>query len=183
MIPICILVMEDEDDCAFMTHLYKTYHRLMYSEIRKIVTDSWVVDDVMQTTLENLMKKVADLRIKDRSRLVNYIISACKLNALNYLRNTTRRTIFSFDDDWDAEDPEQNLQTIELRLVEAEEREHLARVWPELDERSRLLLEGRYILEKSPEELARDLGIKPASVRMALTRARKAAYQLMQQQD
>lgn len=36
-----------------------------------------------------------------------------------------------------------------------------------------------YILEKSPYEIAANLGIKPDSVRMALTRARKAAYALL----
>jgi len=58
--------------------------------------------------------------------------------------------------------------------------EALSRIWTQLDERTRYLLEGYYILDLSAAEMARELNIKPASLRMALTRARKTAYQLLQ---
>ena len=47
-------------------------------------------------------------------------------------------------------------------------------------ERTRYLLEGHYILNLPAAEMARELNVKPASLRMALTRARKTAYQLLQ---
>ena len=37
MIPYCILVIEDDDDRAFMEQLFVDYHRLMYHEIFKLV--------------------------------------------------------------------------------------------------------------------------------------------------
>lgn len=46
----------------------------------------------------------------------------------------------------------------------------------------RWLLEARYILDYSDGELARELGVKPDSVRMALTRARRKARRLMESQ-
>lgn len=49
----------------------------------------------------------------------------------------------------------------------------------QLDDRSKLLLEGKYILGKSDEELAEELSKKPASVRMALTRARQCAISFL----
>ena len=55
----------------------------------------------------------------------------------------------------------------------------LLRRWPQLDAKSKYLLEGKYILGKSDEVMAEELSIKPASVRMALTRARQCAYQLL----
>ena len=58
----------------------------------------------------------------------------------------------------------------------------LAQVWPRLDENTRWLLEARYILDYSDGELARELGVKPDSVRMALTRARRKARRLMESQ-
>ena len=58
--------------------------------------------------------------------------------------------------------------------------EALSRIWTQLDERTRYLLEGYYILNLPAAEMARELNIKPASLRMALTRARKTAYQLLQ---
>lgn len=50
----------------------------------------------------------------------------------------------------------------------------------QLDERTRYLLEGYYILDLPVAEMARELNIKPASLRMVLTRARKTAYQFLQ---
>ena len=64
-------------------------------------------------------------------------------------------------------------------LISKEEIDELVRRWPQLDAKSKYLLEGKYILGKSDEALAEELSIKPASVRMALTRARQCAYQLL----
>ena len=65
---------------------------------------------------------------------------------------------------------------LEARRVELNA---LARVWPRLDEDTRWLLEARYILDYSDSELAREMGVKPTSVRMALTRARKKARAML----
>lgn len=46
----------------------------------------------------------------------------------------------------------------------------------------RLLLEQKYVLGWSDNELASMLGIQPQSVRMRLTRAKRKAIQLMKEQ-
>lgn len=51
----------------------------------------------------------------------------------------------------------------------------LWRVWPQLDLRTRQLLEDKYVLNMSDAEIASALGVKPSSVRMLLTRARSKA--------
>ena len=84
-------------------------------------------------------------------------------------------TAFSFLDG--ANQPEELVaQAAKLEL------DALAQVWPRLDENTRWLLEARYILDYSDGELARELGVKPDSVRMALTRARRKARRLMESQ-
>ena len=100
-------------------------NRLMYSEIKKIVSGHEAIEDILQSTLVKLIDKLPLLKQMDRVRL--------------------------------------------------------AQVWDKLDERSRYLLEARYILEKTDAEIAEDLGIQPKSVRMALTRARKTAKELMEE--
>ena len=55
----------------------------------------------------------------------------------------------------------------------------MSRIWTQLDERTRYLLEGYYILDLPATEMARELNIKPASLRMALTCARKTACQFL----
>ena len=179
MVPFCILAIENEDDREFMTRLYLDYSRLMQQQITKIVQDEWAAEDLMQTTLVKLIDKVQDLRTKDRNHLINYIISACKNQARNYMRDKNRHAEYSIDEYLDTPNPHDGADEIEMRLAYTDELEHLSKVWPKLDGRSRYLLESHYILEKSPYEIAANLGIKPDSVRMALTRARKAAYALL----
>ena len=179
MIPYCILVIEDDDDREFMTRLFQNYNRLMYHEIFQIVRNAWITEDLIQDVLINLIDKVKDLRAKDQKHLVNYIIAASKNKAKNYLRDTRQGVTVSFDDQIDYPDPVNNREEMEQYLIEKHNLNGLTSVWPKLDARSRFLLRGYYILGKSTAEIGVELGIKPESVRMALTRARKSAYELL----
>ena len=69
MIPYAILTLENESDREFMSSIYIQYERLMYSSIRKVTQDSWLVDDIFQTTFEKLIDKVHLLRTLNRDRL------------------------------------------------------------------------------------------------------------------
>lgn len=179
MIPYCILAMEDDNDREFMSTLFINYNRLMYREVYRMLHDTWAAEDVVQATVEKLIDKVKELRIKERDHLVNYIISASRNTAKNYLRDHGRYETLPFDEETDLPDREHSGDAMDLRLIMENDLDILARIWPRLDERSRFLLEGRYLLGKTTLELAQELNIKPDSVRMALTRARKKAYQLM----
>lgn len=179
MIPYCILVIEDESDRAFMEKLYEEYERLMYSEIFEIVKNQWNAEDVMQTALEKLIDKLSTIRDMRRKQLVNYIISTCKNTAYNYLRDHGKKTEMSYEDDLNTPSPEKG---IDLALIKKEELGCLARIWSRLDERTQYLLEGYYILEKPMSELGKELGMKTDSVRMALTRARKKAYEMLEKE-
>lgn len=181
MIPICILAIEDDSDREFMTNLFLQYKRLMYSEIVKIVPNDTAVDDILQDTLVKLIKQLQKLRRFERDQLVNYIITAVQHMAINYLRD--QKVIVPFDDCLETPDSEQEQAIIEEHLAHEEAKETLERIWPKLDARNQYLLESRYILEKPMDVIAQELGIKPESVRMALTRARKAAYELLEKEN
>ena len=73
----------------------------------------------------------------------------------------------------------ESVQICEFLHISKEEIDELVRRRPQLDAKSKYLLEGKYILGESDEVMAEELSIKPASVRMALTRARQCAYQLL----
>lgn len=179
MIPVCILAIECESDREFMTGLYENYHRLMYSQIIKIVRDDFVAEDLLHDVLVKLIDKIDELREKPRDKLVNYIISSCKNRSLNYLRDRKIGADVPWEF-WDnLPDPEQDRNQMELMIVTKEDLSRLSQVWPQLDSRNQNILERYYIEEKSVREISEELGIKAESVRMALTRARRAAYALM----
>lgn len=179
MIPFCILAIENDEDREFMTTLYIHYKRLLYSEIFKILQDPWDTEDVLQATLVKLINKIPELQEKETSRLVNYIITAAKNTAYNFLRAKKKAPLPLFDDYFEDRETSAEYRQMEFQFMTKELLDTLARLWPKLDRRSKILLEGKYILGKSDESLAEELSIKPASVRMALVRARQCAYQLL----
>lgn len=180
MIPVCIMAIENDDDRNFMAMIYEQYNRLMYREILKVLKNNWQAEDVLHNTIIRLIDKVDELKSKDHAHLINYIISASKNQALNYIRDNQKHLGSSFDECFDLPDENRSQEAMELYLIHVEDMRQLAVVWDKLDERSRYLLEGYYILEKTMPQLAAEMGMKTDSVRMALTRARKTAFQLME---
>lgn len=182
MIPYCILAIEDDADRAFMGGLYREYHRLMYTEIVQIVKRAWDAEDVMQITLEKLIDKILLLRSLEEKPRVNYIVSACKNTSYNYLRARGRGNEILYEDYLEADEGKYDGHEMEFRMIREEELGCLTRIWPKLDERTRHILEGYYILEKPMSELGKELGIKADSMRMTLVRARKKAYELLEKE-
>lgn len=176
MLPLIIMAIEDEDDKAFMTWLYLQYRRLIYSEVRKIVGNTDEAEDLLQTVVEKLIGKLPLLRELERDKLVNYIISAAKNTAYNYLRGRKPEV------PWEDQEESLPASAPEEQVIAQEDLLALARVWPELDERTQYLLTAKYILKKSGREIAGDLNMPPDNVRMALVRARRRARAAMRQE-
>ena len=180
MLPICILTIEDESDREFMANIFQKYQWLMYSTIDQVVRDHWISEDIAQSTLIKLIDKIDKLKGLDEQHLMNYIITSCKHTALNELRNRSRHPMFSINEDWDADSGTHTMHSMEMKYIHEEDLRHMARIQKDLDSRSQYVLEARYILGKNDAEIAAALGLKPNSVRMVLTRARKKAYDLME---
>lgn len=124
-----------------------------------------------------MIDKLADLRRMSNDKLTNYIYSTCKNTAINYLQKKGGLKEFSFEDLSATVPAEEDSR---LLLEENDEDvKALHRAWKRLDPRSQYLLEARYILNKSFEEIADDINIQPDSVRAALSRARKKARKLI----
>lgn len=182
MIPLCILLIEDDSDRTFMEDLFLNYQRLMYHTIFGIVKSHWDTEDVMQSTLVKLIDKIELLKGLCRDRRINYIISSCKNGAKNHLRDRSYSKETTFEDYIDTADSENDSHAIEANLLKHEDMDQLNRVWPKVDERDRHLLEGYYILGKTAPELGDELQIKASSIRMALTRARRNVYLLLEKE-
>lgn len=179
MIPFCILAIENDDDREFMVELFLRYQRLLYNEIYEILNNPWNTEDILQATLVKLIDKILELRKKEETKLVSYMVVAARNNTYNFLRAQKKSAQVSFEEYSGQENSASADRQIESGMIAKEEIEEMVRRWSQLDERSKHLLEGKYILGKSDEALAEELSINPASVRMALTRARQNAYQIL----
>lgn len=176
MIPFIILAIEDPEDRDFMADLYTAFNRLMYSEIHKIVHNEWDVEDVLQSLLVRLIDKIDLLRTLNKPRLINYLITASRNAALNYIRDYIEPPKASFDETIDPTRAHYIANDV-IHLLEA--KDGFQRAWNTLDPQSRRVLELKYFLDESNAEIANILGIKTSSVRMALTRARNKLKDLL----
>ena len=165
-----ILQIENEADRDFMADLYERYRRLMLSEIYKLIHDPWVAEDLMQDTVVKLIDKVDLLKTMNIKRLSAYVVTAAKNGARDYLRKAARNTVDLFEDMEDTVPDEMELEDFVIRL---DITRRMKEIWPKLPVDTQELLERKYILGQDNEEIAKVFGIRPASVRMKLTRARQ----------
>lgn len=172
--PLSIMMIEDDNDRTLMEYIFNNYQRLMYHTIFQIVKDSWLTEDLMQSTIESLINSIEKFRDLDKAVLTGYVASASRNTAISHLRSTQRKHQIVIDD-WAVAEEQSNNDTPEILLLKKEELEIFASIWDKLDERSRFILHERYILKKTYAELGLMLGIKSNSARMAVTRARRAA--------
>ena len=168
-IPASILAIENESDRDFMENIFFSYQRLIYHEIGSILNDPWSKDDIFQTVIVQLINNIDTLRPMPAKVLTSYIATSARNAALTHIRNISRRKEV-LADEFDNNYVDADHDTEEINSF--------AKVWDELDDKTKFLLSSRYILEKSYAEIASDLNVKPESARMALTRARRAALAL-----
>ena len=179
-IPFVILAMEDDNDRHFMTSFYYKYKRLMYSEAIKTLQNQCDPEDVVQASLVKLIEKVSLLRSMDERARVNYMITTIKHTAISALRDLRPGKLNSIDDeDWLEGRQLHADGSLEEDVFRRENIDRMASIWGLLDKRSQYLLQARYFLDKKQDEIAAELNIKPDSVRMEMSRARKKVRELL----
>lgn len=185
MLPAVIAEINNSDDRQFMLEVYQKYHRLMYHLAKKWISDSPSQEDVVQDTLVKLIPKAPLLRKMEDARLVSYIAHTVRNTAIRQLERQARAGRILVDlslDDLSSEAADR-FTVPETLLIQKEQWEAFQRVWADLSERERLLLRGKYLFRQSDAELAEWLGCKPGSVRMALTRARRAVWSELKRRE
>ena len=161
-----------------MENIFFSYQRLIYHEIGSILNDPWSKDDIFQTVIVQLINNIDTLRPMPAKVLTSYIATSARNAALTHIRNISRwKEVLADEFDNNYVDADHDTDP-EFILLKSEEINSFAKVWDELDDKTKFLLSSRYILEKSYAEIASDLNVKPESARMALTRARRAALAL-----
>ena len=165
MIPMILMAIEDDADRAFMINLYEQCHKAMYRQAYDILRDHGEAEDAVQDTLVKLIGRMAALRTMPQGQLLPYAVIAAKSTAIDRWRRRKKERVGASEDfaeGWSAAPEEQLGAFIDME---------------------RDILMYRYILEMSDEEIAGLLNIKPGSVRMCLSRARKNAFAVLEAEE
>ena len=161
---------EDRDD--FLNILYDRYSDYLYKLAWELCSSPQDIDDLVQTVWVKLIAKEQILRTLSHPQKLNYISRTLR----NLLREDARRkkllvctleSVDGFDSGY--------IDEINDSIDHEMKRRLFSEVWPTVNEDVRELLERKYDLKESDEEIARMMGIKVASVRMYLSRAKKTA--------
>lgn len=172
MIGFIYTTVQDPNDRDFMLWVYGEFKNLMYSTAYKYTSKPDAADDIVQDALVNLIKKVDTLRPMKRHILAGYIVATIRNRAINELKSRAyqQENIMDYSESAILED-----FPLDRLMILAEQRAQLGKIWTRLSDEDRFLLEGRYILGYTDQEMAESLRCKPDSIRMKLTRARRKA--------
>lgn len=179
MLPIIIAAIENPEDRDLMTDFFLQYRGLMYNEAQKYLNTPEDVEDIVYEALAKVIDKMETFRDLKHWQRVQYALTTVKNLAYIFLKRSNRFTFVSFDE-VEYEIPDNDCSSMEETVEEQMLRAHIKQVWRDIDLDDRILLEQKYILRWSDEELANHLSIQPQSVRMRLTRAKRKVLKEMQ---
>ena len=174
ILPLIILVIENDGDRAFMEKLYLDHYRLMRAAARKVLMTGEDADDVVNEALVRLIDKIPLLKALDCYTLRAYIVSAVRNTAINWIiwRDRQAKHAFLMDDDALSCLPSED-EAPDASILQREDADSVKQAILRLSERDRLALTMKYFDDLSDAEIARALGVGKNSVRPMLMRARR----------
>lgn len=184
MIQFMITGGASEDECAFFTTLYQRYQRLIYSVAKHYAANETEAEDIMQDSIERLLKRIPKLMELPGCALSTYLVYTVKSTAINFKKHqkvVEKHTQPVTPKDRDTyEDAGASPQEI----LEREERQRqFIDIWDQIPREDAELLYRKYVLRQSDEMLAGLYHCKKDSIRMKLTRAKRKAIALMKEGD
>lgn len=176
--------MEDQpSDREFMDQMYMEFERLMFFTARQYTSKAEIAEDIVQESLVRLYEKVRTMKPMKHVVLTAYIRATVRNTAINVLRKMNRERDYAADAETDAFAQADQEWVLNTMMDLSGYRVLLSKIWPRLPEDDRLLLEGKYILGYSDQELAEEIGCQANSIRVKLTRARRRALAIIQEQE
>ena len=176
--------MEDQpSDREFMDQMYMEFERLMFFTARQYTSKAEIAEDIVQESLVRLYEKVRTMKPMKHVVLAAYIRATVRNTAINVLRKMNRERDYAADAETDAFAQADQEWVLNTMMDLSGYRVLLSKIWPRLPEDDRVLLEGKYILGYSDQELGEEIGCQANSIRVKLTRARRRALAIIQEQE
>lgn len=168
----------EASDKAFFQQFYEENIRFIY-HIAKGCSNGADCNDLVQNTLLRLMNNISTLKEIDRCKTATYIVLTVRTAYLDSERHKRKENLLF----WDNESLEA-LMLEKLLPVDRDDelanRQAINKLKDVLSPREWCVLEGKYIIGLSQEELGSLIGVVPDSVRMVLHRARRKARSILE---
>lgn len=161
----------------FAEELYREYAGLMFHTALRLTGDRQEAEDLVQETLIALMRNISKIFSLDRCKIAGYIVIT--IRRLNINCSKTDGGVIALGD---AGAELQSSGIKEHVPLDADARLDVLWLMDALPPRDRYLLEQWYLYGCSEEELSRELDCKPESLRGMLSRVRRRAAALLQEE-
>ena len=174
---------DNDDSRKFFIDLYLKYRKKMFDIAYKYVQDQHIAEDLVHDAMIKLIEKEPLLVNFECCTLTTYVVFTIRNTSISYLRRKQRdkRYVADMDDEQAASYIADSQPLPEEVAIMNEKIDEFGKVWMTLPEEIRDLLAGKYILGLSDAELAEQYGCKPSSIRVKLSRARRAALKAMEE--
>lgn len=167
----------DGAEKCFLGELYQKNKTLLYITARKYVAEN-DCEDVVQDAVVRIAQNVSTIQRLEPKAVTAYLVLTVRSAAVNYLKHQKVIELHSagltVEEACCTTDTEQRTDGVEVILLRKELAGALYEALGRLTERDQILLYGKYYLGLSDQELQEIVGCKTSSVRMLLTRARRA---------
>jgi len=180
VLPLSILLIENDEDRQFLTDLYLQYRPLMYKVASQFFSDNYAeMEDAVSGAVERLCKKCETLKQVECNKRASYTVSTVRNVCLTRLREIGRqrrnRDYATDAETIDNVSDQEDVQDIVFDRVFASD---LLDAFPELSEKDKDLIRLRHMDLLGYDVIAQQVGITEIAARTAVSRARSKLERL-----
>ncbi len=181
MLLLLLSTIESENDQAFLEQLFDTHYVRLCKKAAAITQNNQVSEDLVQDVFLYIVKHIQKFRQMDCCTLRHILDISIKRRCYDYFKeqNVSKKHLCgSLDDDDIFVSVSSSDANTEEAAIDNLTIEELSEAIRKLPDHYRYVIEAKYILSLTDGEIAKELGIRKASVRQYLTRARRKIYEL-----
>ena len=167
-------------DREFLQKLYQTYAAPLRRRIAAEIPNPEDAEDCLQNCFVRMAGNIGRLRELTPEHRSAYVLSVMRSVVVDYRRRRLLPLSDLEPDEVAGEDVP--LSPVEEEVERRERFERLRKNLHKLSETDRIILHYLYREDRTPEELAALLGIRTASLRTYISRAKKRAIRLMNEE-
>ncbi len=183
VLPLAILLIEDDEDRAFLSDFYIQYKPLMYSTASKFFAKDFAeLEDVVGETVERICKNCDKIKAVECNKRYSYLISIIRhvcYRRLATIRKQNAAHVYSTDQETLEQVP--GADDVHALVFDKAYASDLLNSFPELSTKDKDLIRMRHIDMLDYDEIAEVCGINEGAARTAVSRAKKRLEHLATQ--
>ncbi len=167
-----------QEDAQYFSHLYGRYKNFMYYIAQQYTKNEEDCEDIVQEAVIRLLRNLGSIKSLNEHKIRSYISLTIKAVYLDYLYYENRLALVHFEDE-SVQGLLENDSCFFSFLPDFQSKFEIERLKLSLSERDWVVLEGKYILGYSQEEISKIIHVAPDSVRTIIVRAKKKAREIL----